>query len=78
MTPPIWVVGDGVRRYEALLHTHQVGPDRLKVADPSLWIPRADEVCRLGQALWSSARLDDPHLLVPNYLYSKESDITGW
>ena len=68
---PVLIVGDGVRRYGELLRN-------VEVADPSLWIPRADEVCRAAQVQWATARMDDPHRLVPQYLYSKESNITGW
>lgn len=70
------VVGDGLRRYEGLVRS--VLGDAARLAEPSLWIPRADRLCRIAQIRWPEARLDDPHRLVPEYLYSKESDITGW
>jgi len=73
------VLGDGLARYRSLLDpicSNQ--PHRIRLAEPHLWIPRADRLCQLAQAHWSMDRMDDPHRLVPQYLYSKESDITGW
>lgn len=40
--------------------------------------PSARELCRMAARRWPSGVVDDPHRLVPEYLYSKDSDITGW
>ncbi len=72
----IVVFGDGLRRYEGLVRS--VLGDAAQAAEPSLWTPRADWLCRIAQIRWPESRLDDPHRLVPEYLYSKESDVTGW
>ena len=69
------VVGDGIRRYEELIRARGAGKFRL--APPESWVPRADWVCRLAAAAWPSGRMDDPHRLVPQYLYSQEGDVTG-
>lgn len=70
------VIGDGLKKYGALLagasSAAALGP-----APEDLWFPRADTVCRLADCQWPQGRVDDPHRLVPKYLYSKESDITG-
>ena len=71
---PVLIVGDGIRRYGGLVQADAGGGG--EISDPSLWIPRADEVCKAAQIHWTD-RIDDPHRLVPQYLYSKESDVTG-
>ena len=68
------LVGDGVKRYQELVGKR---PD-LAVASAEMGIPRADHLCRLAASRWPQGCLADPHRLVPEYLYSKESDITGW
>ena len=70
------VIGDGLRRYEELVRSH--GGGKLLLAQDSLWTPRADHLCALAAAAWPAGRLDDPHSLVPHYLYSRNSDIVGW
>ena len=69
------LLGDGIRRYEELIRT--VGHGRVTCAPDSTWTPRADHVCLAAAKRWPSGVLDDPHRLVPQYLYSTESDITG-
>lgn len=76
VTRPTVLLGDGTLRYEQLLTPF--GPEKLTVAEPSAWIPRADVLCRLAHRDFETSRVDDPHRLVPQYLYSKKSDITGW
>ena len=73
--PPAHLVGDGLKRYADL-----VAPLSLKEiqqAPASLWVPRADQVCRIAGAAWPAGIVDDPHHLVPQYLYSKEGGATG-
>jgi tRNA threonylcarbamoyladenosine biosynthesis protein TsaB len=40
--------------------------------------PSARALCRMAARRWPNGVVDDPHRLVPEYLYSKESDIVGW
>ncbi len=70
------LIGDGIRRHQPLITS--MGDGRVELAPPSAWIPEAQNLCRIAAARWPKARVDDPHSLVPEYLYSKESDITGW
>lgn len=70
------LVGDGVRRYADWVHA--AGIEEMRVAQSLTWIPRADRLCRLAYRHSPTARVDDPHTLVPQYLYSEKSDITGW
>lgn len=75
LTRPAAALGDGLSRYAALVAAAPAG-----LVDPApadLWAPRADSVCRLAARRWPEGRVDDPHRLVPQYLYSKESDIKG-
>ncbi|MBI3322890.1 MAG: tRNA (adenosine(37)-N6)-threonylcarbamoyltransferase complex dimerization subunit type 1 TsaB [Candidatus Omnitrophica bacterium] len=69
------VVGDGLQAYGPLLAQASTEA-QLEPAPADLWFPRADSVCRLADCQWPRGRVDDPHRLVPKYLYSKESDIT--
>lgn len=69
---PAAVLGDGISRYGALLAATGAPADP---APADLWVPRADSVCRLAARRWPEGRVDDPHGLVPQYLYSQESDI---
>jgi tRNA threonylcarbamoyladenosine biosynthesis protein TsaB len=71
-----FLIGDGIRRYSELIRS--VGDNRIMVGPDSACIPRAENLCRIAAARWPKAKVDDPHSLVPEYLYSKESDITGW
>jgi tRNA threonylcarbamoyladenosine biosynthesis protein TsaB len=82
------LIGDGVERYKTLLGQRS----DLEIAPTESWFPRADELCRIASSRWPEGRggasaspsrwpeglVDDPHRLMPQYLYSKESDITGW
>lgn len=71
------VIGDGLKKYGALVAGTSSTAARLEPAPEDLWFPRADTVCRLADCQWPQGRVDDPHRLVPKYLYSKESDIIG-
>lgn len=76
LPPQSLLLGNGIRRYSELLDS--IGEGRFSVAPVSAWIPRADSVCRIAASRWPDSKVDDPHRLVPQYLYSQESDITGW
>jgi len=65
---PAILVGDGIKSYAALVNT--VAPAGVEQADPSLWVPRADLLCKIAAARWPDGLVDDPHRLVPQYLYS--------
>ena len=69
------LVGDGTVRYASLIS--QLSPPPA-VAPSSTWIPSAESLCRVAASRWPDGVVDDIHRLVPQYLYSKESDITGW
>lgn len=68
------LVGDGLKRYPGLPDSM---PNSWMRAPESDWIPSAEILCRIAASQWPDGVLDDPHRLVPEYLYSKESDITG-
>ncbi len=70
------LVGDGLKRFRDLLDSMDGGTWTL--APESDGIPSAEVLCRIAASRWPDGVLDDPHRLVPQYLYSKESDITGW
>ncbi|MDO8730653.1 MAG: tRNA (adenosine(37)-N6)-threonylcarbamoyltransferase complex dimerization subunit type 1 TsaB [Candidatus Omnitrophota bacterium] len=72
---PAILVGDGLKRYAELVNS--AAPAGVEKAEPSLWVPRADVLCRLAARRWPEGLVDDPHRLVPQYLYSQESDIIG-
>lgn len=72
ISEPTRVVGDGLKRYAHLLDSREADP-----APADRWVPRADRACEIAAARWPSAQVDDIHRLVPQYLYSKESDISG-
>lgn len=71
----VMILGDGLVRYGAAIRD-ALGA-RGHSLPPALWVPRASAVCRLASAP-GTAPADDPHALVPRYLFSKESDVTGW
>lgn len=73
---PTLLLGDGMRRYADLVQS--IGQEKFILADESRWIPKAEILCQLAAQYWPVGVVDDPHALVPQYLYSKESDITGW
>jgi hypothetical protein len=50
----------------------------IRLAPESSWVPSAEALCRIAAHRWPAGKVDDPHRLVPHYLYSNESDITGW
>lgn len=70
---PAAVMGDALNRYGALLASAGAPADPVPA---DLWVPRADSLCRLAARRWPQGRVDDPHGLVPQYLYSQESDVT--
>ena len=74
--PGTMVVGDGLQRHPTLLA--RMEEKRLLQVPPESGIPSADSLCRIAAGRWPEGGLDDPHRLVPKYLYSKESDIAGW
>ena len=69
------LMGDGIRRYADLLSALK---EKVDLAPEPFWIPCAESICRIAAGSWPKGVVDDPHRLVPQYLYSKESDITGW
>ncbi len=73
LTGEVAILGDGLVRYGAAIQ--QALGVRNHPLPPALWVPRASAVCRLAA---SAAPAPDVHALVPRYLYSKESDVTGW
>ena len=73
LKPGTLLVGDGIRRYPEL--TAGAG---FSCAPEKEWVPLASSLCRIAASRWPAGALDDPHPLVPQYLYSQESDITGW
>ncbi len=76
LSPKTVLAGDGIRRYSELIAS--IGSNKFIRAPEAQWIPLAEALCRLAASRWPAGILDDPHRLVPQYLYSKESDITGW
>ena len=69
------LIGDGIRRFFDLA---KGAGERFILAPEWSWVPSAEHLCRIAAAEWPKGQVDDPHRLVPQYLYSKESDITGW
>ena len=76
LPPKVVLAGDGLRRYAELVAP--LDPKKITRASETQWIPSAESLCRIAAQRWPGGVLDDPHRLVPQYLYSKESDITGW
>ncbi len=72
---PAILVGDGLKRYAELVNS--MAPAGVDRAEPSLWVPRADILCRCAARRWPAGLVDDPHRLVPQYLYSQGNDIIG-
>lgn len=70
------LAGDGLVSYRALAEAAGWDPRRFAPAEQA--VPRAETVVRLAAARWPAGTVDRPHVLVPQYLYSKESNITGW
>lgn len=71
---PARVIGGGVGRYGELVKARP----ELELTPSQLWVPRADRLCTLAARCWPAGLVDDPHTLVPQYLYSSESNMTGW
>lgn len=69
------LVGDGLKRFGEQVSSCG---ETFTQAPQEQWTPRAYWLCRIAASRWPQGLLDDPHRLVPQYLYSKESDITGW
>ncbi len=74
LTGEVVILGDGLVRYGAAIQ--QALGARCHPLPPALWVPRASAVCRLAAQYPVPA--PDVHALAPHYLFSKESDITGW
>jgi len=73
----VLALGDGLLRYGEAMDAALAG--RVHRLPPEFWVPQASSVCRLGEeALSEGKAASSPHVLNPHYLYSKESDITGW
>lgn len=75
LTGEIAILGDGLVRYGPAIR-EALGA-RGHELPSALWAPRASAVCRLAAAT-DAKPATDPHALVPRYLFSKESDVTGW
>ena len=61
LEPATVLTGDGMKKY---------GPDR-PAPPPEKWIPSAENVCRIAARRWPAGALDDPHKLVPQYLWDQ-------
>jgi len=72
---PAVLAGDGLRRYATQVAAMDLRG--VELAPEDLWIPRADRLCQIAHSRWPAGIVDDPHRLVPQYLYTQESDITG-
>lgn len=72
---PALLMGDGLKRYAELVSS--LSSAGVQQAAPEFWVPRADLLCEIAAARWPKGLVDDPHRLVPQYLYSQESDIIG-
>jgi tRNA threonylcarbamoyladenosine biosynthesis protein TsaB len=64
---PALLMGDGLKRYADLVASRASAG--VQPAAPELWVPRADLLCEIASARWPEALVDDPHRLVPQYLY---------
>lgn len=73
---PTILVGDGISRHRDLIT--RLCDGKVELAPEISWIPRAEELCQIAAKIWPEGKMDDPHRLVPKYLYSQESSITGW
>ena len=72
---PALLLGDGLKRYAEMVWA--LSSAGVQPAAPELWVPRAEILCEIAAARWPEGKVDDPHRLVPQYLYSQESDIVG-
>ncbi|MBI3318131.1 MAG: tRNA (adenosine(37)-N6)-threonylcarbamoyltransferase complex dimerization subunit type 1 TsaB [Candidatus Omnitrophica bacterium] len=73
--PGTLLAGDGLKRFPELAVSLA---GKARRAEEGTWTPRADRLCAIAGRRWPQGVLDDPHRLVPQYLYSQESDVTGW
>jgi tRNA threonylcarbamoyladenosine biosynthesis protein TsaB len=73
LKPGTLLVGNGTKKFHDV-----VSAAKMRVAPETEWVPLASALCGIAASRWPEGKLDDPHQLVPQYLYSKESDITGW
>ena len=76
LEPRTILVGDALQRYAPLLSS--LNGHRFTPAPLCSGVPSAEHLCRIAVRRWPDDLVDDPHRLVPQYLYSQESDITGW
>ena len=76
MTGEVAVLGDGLVRYGEAIRA-ALG-ERGHYLPEALWVPQASAVCRLGARAFADGGAVELHALNPHYLYSNESDITGW
>lgn len=72
----VLLMGDALVRYGPPIREHLGG--RGHPLPPELWIPSAASVCRLGAHAFAAGQGAAPHQVTPNYLFSRNSDITGW
>ena len=73
---PSVIIGDAWLRYGTQIQA--VLGERCHPLPAALWVPQAAAVCRLAAQALASGCGQEPQTLNPRYLYSKESDITGW
>ena len=71
----VLLLGDALVRYGEVLRA-ALGA-RAHPLPPSLWVPCGAAVCALGLAAFAEYATVAPHALVPRYLFSQDSDITG-
>ena len=64
---PALLAGDGLQRYAEQVRS--LAPAGLEQAPPESWVPAADRLCRIAAGRWPAGLVDDPHCLVPQYLY---------
>ncbi|MBI4313399.1 MAG: tRNA (adenosine(37)-N6)-threonylcarbamoyltransferase complex dimerization subunit type 1 TsaB [Candidatus Omnitrophica bacterium] len=76
MQGDVLVLGDAHVRYAERFRA-ALGA-RYHILPPHLWVPQAAAVCRLAREQLLQGKTVAAHQLVPNYLFSSESDIAGW
>ncbi len=64
---PALLVGNGLKKYAEKVRS--LAPAGVEQAPPESWVPRADRLCRIAASRWPAGLVDDPHRLVPQYLY---------
>ena len=65
--PSAQLIGDGLQRYAEVVASAGLGG--MDQAPAPLWVPRADRLCEIAHSRWPAGIVDDPHSLVPQYLY---------